>query len=184
MKIVLFSNDIYIESYLNSILPKSEYQIVKGTISTKYEMERDIKMHMPDVCIFDSNVADPEISKLIEKLVTIDLVNVIYVSKTYDFSLVYSLMDNTRFIIVQIDKINAIEDFIKIITKYNKKINTLEKQLEDANNQINDSILVNKAKNHLMKLGYTENDAFKYIQRLAMDKRVSKAQIAKEILKG
>lgn len=184
MKIVLFSNDIYFESYLNSVLPKSEYQLVKGTKVTRIEAEREINSISPDVCIFDSSITSPDIIKIIENLVLIGLKNVIYVSKTFDFSSFYNVIGEDRFLILQFDKINAIEDFIKQMVKFNKRINLLEKKIDDITNQLNDTVLINRAKALLIKKGYTEDEAFRYIQRQAMDKRQSKAQIAKEILKG
>lgn len=184
MRIVLFSKDIYFESYLNSILPKSEYQVVKGTKTTQIEIEREVKSLLPDICIFDSSLGIPEIAKIIEKLIFVDMLNVMYVSKTFDISMFYNVINDEHFTIIQYDKINAIEDFIKMVVKYNRRINLLEKKLDETTNQLNDTVLVNKAKAFLMKKGYTEEEAFKYIQRQAMDKRQSKAQVAKEILKG
>lgn len=61
----------------------------------------------------------------------------------------------------------------------------LKKNLEDVNNKLNERKIIEKAKGILIKEnGISEDEAYKKIRKLCMDKRTSMAEIAKVIVLG
>lgn len=60
---------------------------------------------------------------------------------------------------------------------------SLEKENTKLHKKIDDMSLINRAKLLLMKtLGFTENQAYKYIEKQAMDLRLTKSEVAGRVL--
>lgn len=184
MKIMLFSNDLRYESFVRSILPKSEYVVEKCSKITQLEILQEVKLFQADLCIFHSSYTIPDISRVVEKLIYLYMMNIIYVSSLGDIGRFYNVMDNPYFLFLDEDKIVALEDIMVMMKKFNQKIELLEKRLNESEEKLNDGILINKAKAYLYKKGFSEEEAYKYIQKRAMDKRIPKAAVAKEIIRG
>lgn len=73
---------------------------------------------------------------------------------------------------------------IKLVYATNMRINNIRRQNVSLVREIEDLRFINKAKYVLMEsLGYSENQAHKYIEKRSMDERKSKKAIALEVLK-
>mgnify|MGYP001638269389 CR=1 FL=1 len=78
----------------------------------------------------------------------------------------------------------ALYNAVKIVYATNMRIAGLRDENRDLQRKIDDMRIITRAKLILIQtLGYTEQQAHKYIERKAMDTRTSKARVASDILK-
>ena len=74
---------------------------------------------------------------------------------------------------------------LDMIIQSERRVNKLKKQVEVLEHKIEERKIIDKAKRKLMKVKDIEEDeAFRYIQKSAMDKRISALEIAEKILEG
>ena len=78
----------------------------------------------------------------------------------------------------------SLADTVRLITVANARVRALKEQNEKLNAKLDDLKYISRAKIALMhSLGYSEEQAHKFIEKKSMDMRVSRRKVAMDILK-
>lgn len=180
-KVLLLSNDMTFNFKLNMIYDKREYQITLGEVSS-YEAYNYIYKNLFDI-IFIHHSYISQNYQLFDRLIQSKKYIVIYATNKMEIGMLYNVIDSPRFYMIQDSHIESFNDLCGILIKEVGKINALEEEVYKLHQKLDEETYVKKAKMHLIKEhNMTEDEAYKYIIHLAMDKRISKMQAAKEIL--
>lgn len=79
---------------------------------------------------------------------------------------------------------SGLSDAVRLVSAANARVRALKAKNEELSAKLEDQKYISRAKIVLMRsLGYTEDQAHKYIEKKSMDQRVSRRKIAMEILK-
>ncbi len=110
---------------------------------------------------------------------------VVYISKSLEYGQLYSIINEPNFILLEEKNISGLDDVLRYAIKTYDYLINLEKKIVRLEEEIKTNDLVRQAKLKLMhdkKL--TEDEAYKYIINLAMQKRMKKSELAKLIIGG
>ncbi len=79
---------------------------------------------------------------------------------------------------------SALLEAVRIVAASNARVRALKQKNEELTSKLEDVKYISRAKIVLMRsLGYTEEQSHKYIEKKAMDLRVSRRKVAMDILK-
>ena len=159
-----------------------------GTHGIKGDIVSSITRRVMDEygCILLSDHNEiPNLPVLVERLVLEQTVHIVYVSRTSSIGQFYAVMNDMYF--------HRIEEFslevqlpllIRTIDKFNQPMERLKQQHDDMKEQYDVMRLTNQAKRYLIDRGYTEEEAHQFIQKTAMDKRISKKRLVSLIIEN
>ncbi|MDD4688775.1 MAG: ANTAR domain-containing protein [Eubacteriales bacterium] len=104
-------------------------------------------------------------------------------SEVYDQT-VYTLEDNGILTLSKPNSVEAIYSAVKLLAATNKRITRFEKKIQTLKDKMNDIRTVNRAKWLLIEnMNMAEKDAHYYIEKQAMDTRLSRREIAENIIR-
>lgn len=138
-----------------------------------------------DGIILTSDGHVPNLSKLLEQLVLREATLIIYVHSGKGMHAFHNVEQDPYFIDVihhQIDMMFSQK--VKMAIKYIKIINRYKTELKDTVSQYNQLKDELKAKRMLMKKGFSESDAHRFIQSKAMQLRKQKNDIVNLIIEN
>ena len=177
-KIVIAINNFEISEKIRTILSNEGYYIVATTKSgnelTRIVRSNDISIVLIGYKLTDMTIMDiyNNIGELTSFLAIVNEQHKAYIQEQSDIFCITSPINN----LILLNSIDMIIQSERKFGAYKKKINTLEQKIEDRK-------FVDKAKGKLMKSkDFNEEEAFRYIQKKAMDRRKTIRQIANEIL--
>jgi len=147
-------------------------------------ISRFLNQEKPQLLIVHHSVKCHNLSKLFDYLVTNKIIPVIYINNTVTFSQFYQVINDSYFLNLEENKMDVtLPVVIQILINLRQQITILNKQINKLETKLSGELLVYKAKMILMEDNkLSENEAHNHLIKEAMDKRVSKEQIAKEIL--
>lgn len=120
----------------------------------------------------------------IDMLISLKRFIVIYISNNLEYGFLYNANASSYFHMMNDKYLIAINELIPVMEKNTKNICSLELELTELKNKVEEDRLVKKAKLLLMKkYSLSEDEAYKLILKRAMDERVSKMIVAKNIIK-
>ncbi len=180
-KVLLLSSNAQISGKIHLYLDKFSYKVDNIT--------HDIHMAYPyiykttyDIIIIHDSYLNGYYA-LIDKLVATSRWPIIYISNKYNTGQLFNAVNDIRFHMIDEFKIPNIKDILDIYSKLVSRINVLEKENKKLIEQKAVDTLMRKAKLKLMdELGLSENDAHAYIVKKAMTDRLSKGEVAKNII--
>lgn len=110
---------------------------------------------------------------------------IVYISKNLEYGTLYNILEEPNFILLADNNLEALGDILRYAVKTLNKINLLNKKITSLTEDLKAQGLVREAKLKLMKKkGLSEDEAYKYIINLAMQKRIKKGELAKLIIEG
>jgi len=177
MRVAIIKSNGYIDTKIERLL---KFNKIKGDFISKFT-RNSLKMY--DIVIFTYKNNIPNLSKVLESIVLEQKIFVIYVNNTLSTGEFYNLLNNLYFSVINEQNLEI--EFSSIINnslKYIQEINYYKRDNDSLKNQLETIKLVNKAKTILMTKGFSEADSHKFIQRSAMDLRLSKKQTANLII--
>lgn len=181
-KIYVFSNDQSFIRNIDRCLDKIKYSVKIIDIPSK-EVYGYICSHPVDFIIVHSSYIG-NYYNLFDMLLNAKLCGIIYVSRNLEYGNLFNATNNPRFYMIEPGKEEALNDIITIMAR---SINIIDKTSDELNKykeKIEEHKFVNKAKLYLMNKGMSEDEAYKYILKYAMDERISKLEVSKIILRG
>ena len=138
-----------------------------------------------DILIVSPTNDIPNLPVVIEQIVVTKQVQVIYIGKTTSIGQFYNVMNDPFFHLVQDWTVDVeLPLLVRTIAKFQRRLNhltTTNTKLEERLETIN---MTNKAKKILMTKGMTEEEAHQFIQKQAMDLRISKKRYVNLIIKN
>lgn len=127
----------------------------------------------------------PNLPVRIEQLVLEGSIHILYINKTAAIGPFYNVLHDMRFHLIQDWTLEVeLPLLLRTLDKLDRPYRELERQYESLQDQYDLVVNTNKAKRVLMEHGYTEEDAHQFIQKTAMDRRISKKRLVNLIIQN
>ncbi len=178
--LIALNNDASIGK-LKSIFQESGY-IVVDQAKDGSECLRKVRALKPDLAVVDYSLTNAW--DAVKVAIEDDICDIILIANENQRSLIGSLTDTGRFVCMSkpLNKQSLINT-INLMVKNKRKIDQLEKEIEELKATLDTRREVERAKGLLMKhLNLSEPEAFKRIQKQSMDKGIPMKEIAKAII--
>ena len=177
-KIIIALSNIETANKLKSLLVQEGYDII-GLCTSGNELIRLVMQYSPDLVLVGYKFKDMSLLDVYETLVDttsfLAIVNEPYRSFIEEDTDIYCIGTKISNVLLT----NAID----LIFQGKKRIKKLRDQVEKLEHTIEDRKLIEKAKGQLMSTsGLTENEAFRYMQKISMDSGKRMKDIASLIL--
>jgi hypothetical protein len=179
MRVAVIKNGGNMDIKIDRILKNNK---INGDFIEKFTTN-SIKKY--DTIIFTYKNKISNISKVIEQIVLEKKILVIYINNKLSVGQFYNVLNNLYFSIVNEQALEI--ELLKVLQlseKYFREINHLNSEVLKLKDQINTINLINNAKLILAKKGYSEALSHQFIQKKAMDLRLSKKMTAELIIKN
>jgi response regulator NasT len=180
--LIAASNDI--AGTLKSQIIPASFSVIDSSVSGNDTL-RKISLLLPDVVVSDYNLTDMtgfDLAKYIEHL---HICPIIILANQVQSEYVEELKKNSLDIFCVTKPINplVLNHTLSLVLRLSRRIHEFEHQVDDLKHQLEDRKIVEKAKGILMeKFNMTENQAYKEMQKKAMNSSKPLAQIAKTII--
>lgn len=177
-KIVIALNNAETSEKLKVLLSQEGYEIV-ALCSSGNELIRAVMKYSPDLALVGYKYKDMSLLDVYDTLYDqtnfLAVVNEPYKSYIEEDTDIYCIGTKISNILLT----NAID----LIFQSKRRIEKLKKQVEKLEHTLEDRKVIEKAKGRLMETsGVTENEAFRYMQKLSMDSGKRMKDIAGLIL--
>lgn len=164
-KLVIALGNLETAKKLQTLLIREGYNVM-GVCSSGNELIRLVMQYSPDLAIVGYKFKDMSLLDAYETLGDLTsflaLVNEPYKSYIEEDTDIYCMGTKISSILLT----NAID----LIFQSKRRIRKLKKQVEKLENTLEDRKVIEKAKGELMRTsGLTEQEAFRYMQKLSMD---------------
>ena len=166
-----------------ALLPVGEFWPVK-TVKTVGEARRLTLEQSFDMVLINAPLPDDFGSRLATDLCesTDSSVMLFVKSELYD-DVCYKVMDYGVFCISKPTTRQIVTQNLRVMCATRERMIKMEARQATVEQRMEEIRLINKAKWKLIESGMTENAAHKYIERRAMDLRITKKEVAEEILR-
>jgi|LGOV01.1.fsa_nt_gb response regulator NasT len=179
MRVVIISSDGYLDKRIQRILKQSD---INGDIKNK--LTRNM-LNLYDCIVYSYKNEIPNLPKVIESLVLERKVLVIYINNKTSIGSFYNVLNDMYFSMLNEMSLEfELPIILRTTTKYIKKINQLQIENTDLSIQLTTLKLTNKAKRILIKKGLSEDESHQYIQKKAMDLRITKRKLVNLIIEN
>lgn len=178
LNILVCINDGLLKIRIKRILAEKNfaYQI------TDKPIKRD-DLNRYNLIVIHSSYRLSNLYSFIENAVLQKLSTIIYVTTNLSSNSFRKLKDHANLIYVNENKMDVELPFsISLFKKYNDQIYELNKENLKLNKKVEDNYLFNKCKRLLIKNGYTEEEAHRYILKFSMDNHIDKIEACKRLL--
>lgn len=167
---------------LRELLEELGYQVV-GEAGDGWEAVQLASQLRPDVAIMDIKM--PRLDGLVaaQKIIDQRLGTVILLSAYSQLDLVEKgLRAGVAAYLVKPVRESELMPAIEIALAKHRQIQRLEQEIESARAEVEGRKLVERAKGHLMMTyGWSEDEAYRRLQRLSMDRRQSLAEVSAKV---
>ena len=179
MRVAVIKSNGYIDAKIGRLLSLNK---IKGDFISKFT-RNSLKLYNVVIFSYKNNI--PNLPKVIESIVLEKKVLVIYVNKTLSTGQFFNVMNDLYFSVVDESSLEIeLHSIINNSLKYLVEIAHYKALNESLDDKLETMKLVNKAKTILINKGLSEADSHKFIQRKAMDLRLSKKQTANLIIEN
>ncbi len=179
MRVAIIKSNGHIDQKIERLLNLHK---IKGDFITKFT-RNSLKRY--EVVIFSYKNNIPNLPKILENIILEQNIFVVYINNTVSVGEFYNILDNLYFTVINEQNLEI--EFLSILNnslKYLQEINHYKAENIQLKTQLDTLKLVNKAKSILMSKGLSEADSHQFIQRIAMDKRLSKKVTANLIIEN
>ncbi len=179
MRVIIISSDGYLDKRIQRILKQSG---INGDIKNK--LTRNM-LNLYDYIVFSYKNKIPNLPKLIESIVLERKMLVIYINNKTSIGSFYNILNDMYFIMLNEMSLEIeLPITLKTTTKYIKRITQLQIENTDLSIRLTTLKLTNKAKRILIKKGLSEDESHQFIQKKAMDLRITKRKLVNLIIEN
>jgi hypothetical protein len=179
MRVAIVKSDGYLDSRISRILANNS---IDGDIITKVVRST---FNEYDAIIFTYQNNVPNLPKVIEQIVLEKRVQVLYITNTLSVGQFYNLFEDLFFDYIKEENIDSlIPRLLQSSRKFIKRIQLLETDNRDLTEELLLIKNTNKAKRILMKKGFNEEDAHRFIIDKSMSMRLSKKLVVNLIIEN
>ena len=181
IKILVAEDETIIRLDLVEMLTEAGYEVIAQAENGAVAVEL-AKQYMPDLAILD--VKMPEIDGITAAEQIISIAPVLMLTAFSQRELVERARDaGVMAYVVKPFSINDLIPAIEIAISRHKQMKTLEGEVADLYERLETRKLIDRAKGILMKaMNLSEPESFSWIQKTAMDRRVSMKEVANAII--
>ncbi len=160
----------------------SDYQLVNIEDSI-VETRKYITQRKPSAVVIFDDISNPQYTSVIDNLLR-EHIPVIFVYRSYSRMMQHFVGEPFFKSISNQQVFQNIHLTLSLLIEFRRHFSNIEKENKKLKKQLESSKVVNDAKIYLIEHnGMSEDESYRYIQRVAMNERLSKVQAAKKILK-
>ncbi|MEN9679955.1 MAG: hypothetical protein RLZ57_1084 [Actinomycetota bacterium] len=181
MRVLVAEDEALIRLDLVEMLTEAGYEIV-AQASNGAEAIELVEMHKPDLAIMDINMPIMDGLTAAEKIVTSTPVLMLTAFSQRDLVTKASEIGVMGYVVKPFT-INDLIPAMEVATSRFRVMSELTKEVADLSQKLEVRKLVDKAKGILMKaLNLSEAEAFSWIQKTAMDRRLTMKEVAEAVI--
>jgi response regulator NasT len=181
IRILVAEDETIIRLDLVEMLTEAGYEVVAQVENGAIAIEQ-AKLHKPDLAILD--VKMPEVDGITAAEQIISIAPVLMLTAFSQRELIERARDaGVMAYVVKPFSINDLLPAIEIAISRHKQMKSLEAEVADIYERLESRKVIDRAKGILMKaLNLTEPEAFSWIQKTAMDRRISMKDVAAAVI--
>jgi response regulator NasT len=181
IRILVAEDETIIRLDLVEMLTEAGYEVIAQADNGAVAIEL-AKLHKPDLAILD--VKMPEVDGITAAEEIISVAPVLMLTAFSQRELVDRARDaGVMAYVVKPFSINDLIPAIEIAISRHRQMKSLEEEVADIYERLETRKLIDRAKGILMKaLNLTEPQAFSWIQKTAMDRRISMNEVAQAVI--
>lgn len=183
--VVVAEDEALIRMDLVEMLTEEGYQVLAQASDGAQGLEL-VRQHRPDICIFDVKMPVLDGISAAEFVVAERICPVVMLTAFSQRELIERARDaGAMAYVVKPFSASDLVPAIELAVSRHQQLRALEDEVSDLNERLETRKLVERAKAHLMThLEIGEAEAFRWIQKAAMDRRLSMKQVAEVVLAG
>ena len=181
LRILVAEDETIIRLDLVEMLTESGYKVVAQAENGAVAVEL-AKLHKPDLAILD--VKMPEMDGITAAEQIISIAPVLMLTAFSQRDLIERARDaGVMAYVVKPFSINDLLPAIEIAISRHRQMKSLESEVADLYDRLETRKLIDRAKGILMKaMNLSEPESFNWIQKTAMDRRISMKQVAQAVI--
>lgn len=181
--VVVAEDEALIRMDLIEMLTEEGYQVV-GEASDGAQGLELVRQHRPDICIFDVKMPVLDGISAAEVVVQERICPVVMLTAFSQRELIERARDaGAMAYVVKPFSASDLVPAIELAVTRHQQLRALEEEVLDLHERLETRKLIDRAKAELMqRLGIGEAAAFRWIQKAAMDKRLSMRDVAQSVL--
>ena len=181
IKILVAEDETIIRLDLVEMLTEAGYEVVAQAENGAVAIEL-VKQHKPDLAILD--VKMPEVDGITAAEQIISIAPVLMLTAFSQRELVERARDaGVMAYVVKPFSINDLVPAIEIAISRHRQMKSLEAEVADIYERLETRKIIDRAKGILMKaMNLSEPESFSWIQKTAMDRRISMKDVAKAVI--
>jgi response regulator NasT len=181
VRILVAEDETIIRLDLVEMLTEADYEVVAQAENGVIAVEL-ARQHIPDLAILD--VKMPEMDGITAAEQIISIAPVLMLTAFSQRELVERARDaGVMAYVVKPFSINDLVPAIEIAISRHKQMKTLESEVADIYERLETRKIIDRAKGILMKaMNLSEPESFSWIQKTAMDRRISMKEVANAII--
>jgi two-component system, response regulator PdtaR len=186
LKIIIIEDEPNMRLFLREIVEKQLGHEVIAEAETGPDMIQMVLTHEPDVVLFDIHLPEMDGLEALQKIYETKVVAAVAITGDRDQSLVARAMDEQvlAFLIKPIEA-HQLGPALQVAWARFEELSTLTQENASLRTTLENRKVIERAKGVLMKrYRWSEADAFRRLQRSAMNRRVSMVELATAILNG
>ena len=181
LRILVAEDETIIRLDLVEMLTESGYEVVAQAENGSVAVEL-AKLHKPDLAILD--VKMPEMDGITAAEQIISIAPVLMLTAFSQRDLIERARDaGVMAYVVKPFSINDLLPAIEIAISRHRQMKSLESEVADLYDRLETRKIIDRAKGILMKaMNLSEPESFNWIQKTAMDRRISMKQVAQAVI--
>jgi response regulator NasT len=181
LRILVAEDETIIRLDLVEMLTESGYEVVAQAENGAIAVEL-AKLHKPDLAILD--VKMPEMDGITAAEQIISIAPVLMLTAFSQRDLIERARDaGVMAYVVKPFSINELLPAIEIAISRHRQMKSLESEVADLYDRLETRKIIDRAKGILMKaMSLSEPESFNWIQKTAMDRRISMKQVAQAVI--
>jgi response regulator NasT len=181
LRILVAEDETIIRLDLVEMLTESGYEVVAQADNGAVAVEL-AKLHKPDLAILD--VKMPEMDGITAAEQIISIAPVLMLTAFSQRDLIERARDaGVMAYVVKPFSINDLLPAIEIAISRHRQMKSLESEVADLYDRLETRKIIDRAKGILMKaMNLSEPESFNWIQKTAMDRRISMKQVAQAVI--
>jgi two-component system, response regulator PdtaR len=185
LKVVVVEDDEETRSFLTEIIVKHCKHEVIAAAANGLEMVREVLIKHPDLVVFDIHLPGMDGLTALHEISKELAIPAVAITGDQDFQLIKrALEDNILAYLLKPVDTQQLAAAIQVAWARFNEFCSLKTENQSLQQNLQDRKIIEKAKGVLMqKNKWTENQAFRALQRSAMDRRLTMVAIAQDILR-
>ena len=180
--VLIVSSSEQFYTLAKKVLPDRRFGVVEVRKSAS-SARRELLVRDYDIVIINAPLQDGLGTDFVMDLVEKNVSGVIFAVPTEVYGNINDhLIDYGVLTVPKPVKTAELERMIKLLIALNDRVRKVQKKLKKANEKLDELKLVSRAKIKLVEQGKSEEEAHEYIIREAMNKGLTKRQVAEEIV--
>ena len=184
LRIVIADDEPITKMDLNEMLTETGYEVV-GEAADGFDAVECCRIHHPDLVILDIKMPYLDGLSAAKIINSESLADTIMILTAYDDKeFVERAKENgvSGYLVKPIEE-KSIVPSIELVVSCSKEIHRLKKEIEKANERLENRVIVEKAKGRIMQQqNMNEQEAYEYIRKLSQLKHLSMKRVSELIL--